>query len=108
MRISVEEATRIINKHPGKVPLIVETNGPLTIKKQKFLVPVDLTLAEFRLIVREKIDDLLSTEAIYMFVNNKIIPQGKTIGEIWDLAEDNCLYVTIAKENTFGMFFLLG
>ncbi len=40
-----------------------------------------------------------------MFVNNKIIPQGKTIGEIWNLAENNCLYVTITKENTFGMSF---
>ena len=54
----IKESTRILSKYPDRIPIICEkskSSGLLpSIDKTKFLVPWDLTVANFIFIVRKR------------------------------------------------------
>lgn len=103
----LNESTRILNKYPDKLPLICEkanTNNYLpTITQKKYLVPYFLTIAEFILIIRQKIN-LQPHVAIFLFVNNQILSGTTFIGHIYENLrdKDGFLYVQYSQENVFG------
>ena len=102
-----EEAEKIMNKYPGRIPVICErsglTNVPL-IDKNKYLVPRDLTLGQFIHVIRKRLK-LSSAKAIFLFINNRTIPPtSMTLGAIYEeyRSSDDFLYITYCGENTFG------
>ena len=102
----VNESNRITKKYPDRVPIIVCKSNNCTlsdIDKQKFLTPKDLTLGQFIYVIRKRIK-LDSTEALFIMVNNKVLPSKSCLGEIYnkDKDEDGFLYVIYTSENTFG------
>lgn len=102
-----KESTRILSKYPDRIPVICEkskfTVGLPTIDKSKFLVPWDLTIANFIFIVRKRLN-LRPEEAIFLFVGDNIMASSCVIGEIYryNKEEDGFLYIQYTKENTFG------
>jgi len=103
-----EESTRVLAKYPDRIPVIcqkrnVNDDTPL-IKKTKYLVPRDLTVAQFMSVVRKKID-LSEEKALFFYVNNFSIPKAsEEIQNIYckEKDEDEFLYFTYCLENTFG------
>jgi len=100
------ECIRIKNKHPDKVPIIVCKAKGCTlgdIDKSKFLTPKDLTLGQFIYVVRKRIK-LNPEEALFILINNMIIPAKSTLSEIYDSNKDDdgFLYIIYTSENTFG------
>ena len=102
------EATRVLNKYPERIPIIcqkVDNNDDSipTIEKIKYLVPIDLTLAQFMCILRKKLE-LPSEKAVFIFVNNTIPTASETIEKIYEEHKDldGFLYMTYSGENTFG------
>lgn len=102
------EATRVINKYPGRVPIICEKSIIASkdcpdIDKKKYLVPIDLTIGQFLYIVRRRLN-LSPEKAIFLFVGNKIAPSTISINEIYNYNKDDdgFLYITYALENMFG------
>ena len=100
------ESNNILTKYPGRVPVIVRKSPNSRLKdidKKKFLVPSDLTIAQFIYVIRKRIK-LDSTEALFIMVNNKVLPSKLCLGEIYnkDKDEDGFLYVIYTSENTFG------
>ena len=98
-------AEDIINLHPLKVPIIVNTseNSNIELEKYKYIVPKDISLRQFHCILSKKINKN-SKQSLILFINN-ILPSGTdTIGNLYNLHKDNdgFLYITISKENTFG------
>jgi len=76
------------------------------IDKRKYLVPADISVAQFMWIVRKRIN-LTPEKAIFLFVN-KIVPSSTaTLGEIYSnhKDDDGFLYVAYSGENTFGFCF---
>ena len=72
------EAEKIRNKYPERIPVVVEKvpNSQIPeIDKRKFLVPNDISVAQFMWIIRKRIQ-LASEKAIFLFVN-KTIPQSR-------------------------------
>ncbi|XP_029289413.1 gamma-aminobutyric acid receptor-associated protein-like 2 isoform X1 [Cottoperca gobio] len=70
------ESAKICNKYPDRVPVIVEkVSGSqiVDIDKRKYLVPSDITVAQFMWIIRKRIQ-LPSEKAIFLFVD-KTVPQ---------------------------------
>src|SRR6476620_1843239 len=67
------ESQKIKLKYPDRVPTIVETSSNLVIDKRKYLVPYDITLSQFMLIIRKRLK-LTPEQAIFMFLNNKMAP----------------------------------
>ena len=63
-----EESKRVLNKYPDRIPVIcqkrnVNDDTPL-IKKTKFLVPRELTVAQFMSVVRKKINLLSKNKSL--------------------------------------------
>uniref|UniRef100_A0A3B5AKQ3 Gamma-aminobutyric acid receptor-associated protein-like 2 n=1 Tax=Stegastes partitus TaxID=144197 RepID=A0A3B5AKQ3_9TELE len=74
------ESAKIRNKYPDRVPVIVEkVSGSqiVDIDKRKYLVPSDITVAQFMWIIRKRIQ-LPSEKAIFLFVD-KTVPQNSSL-----------------------------
>ncbi|PIK58089.1 putative gamma-aminobutyric acid receptor-associated protein-like 2 [Apostichopus japonicus] len=100
------ESSKIRAKYPERIPVIVE-KAPRTsipnIDKKKFLVPADITVAQFMWIVRKRIK-LPSEKAIFLFIG-KMLPQTTaTMGQIYQEHRDSdgFLYIAYSGESTFG------
>jgi GABA(A) receptor-associated protein len=97
--ISDEEAGKLREKYPNRIPVVVNTTGDLVINRSKYLVPDDLTLGEFIIVLRKRIN-IKACEAIYMFINGKIYPSNMHLKTI--CGENNFISISVAKESTFG------
>ena len=102
----ISESKKIIEKYPDRIPIIVEKSADSNLKdidKQKYLVPKELTFSQFLYIIRKRIH-LNEAEALFIFINNKLVPSNKSMNEVYDVDkdEDGFLYVTYTNENTFG------
>lgn len=110
LRSRIQECSRIIEKFPGRIPLIVERASRKTdtvplIDKNKFLVPGDLTLGQFIFVIRKRIT-LSSDQALFVFVGNTLPTTGCLMRELYLQyrdPEDGFLYVKYCGENTFGL-----
>ncbi|XP_073287846.1 autophagy-related protein 8f-like [Primulina huaijiensis] len=101
-----DEAARIREKYPDRIPVIVEkaenSNIP-SIDKKKYLVPADLTVGQFVYVIRRRIK-LSAEKAIFIFMDNVLPPTGALMSTVYEEKqdEDGFLYVTYSGENTFG------
>jgi GABA(A) receptor-associated protein len=103
----LEESSRIRQKFPGRIPVIVERGvRSLTIPqidKQKFLVPGDLTVSQFIFVIRRRLN-LPAEKALFLFVGNTLPTTGILIRELHAsyADRDGFLYITYCGENVFG------
>ena len=102
-----KESENILKKYPNRIPVIVERSEKCKeineIDKNKFLVPNDLTMNQFIYVVRKRLK-LSSEKALFVFINDKLMPNSRTLYEIYqeEKEEDDFLYMNYASENTFG------
>ena len=101
-----EESSRIKNRYPDRIPVIVQKNPDSDIQdidKQKYLVPTDLTLGQFLFVIRKRIK-LPAEKALFVFIDNIYPPQAAFLSSIYEsyCDEDGFLYITYSGENTFG------
>ena len=101
------ECKKIIEKYPNKVPIIVtkyeKCNNIDEISKNKFLVPGDLTLAQFVYVIKKRL--LLQPHmCLYVFINEQIPTSSDTLSKLHtdNKDEDGFLYISYASENAFG------
>lgn len=75
-----QEADAILQKYPQRIPVIVErapNSHVPSIDKQKFLVPNDITVAQFMWIVRKRIH-LSPEKALFVFIG-RLMPQSRCV-----------------------------
>lgn len=102
----INEAVSIKEKYPDRIPVIVEkqsgSNIP-PIDKRKFLVPLDLTVGQFMIIIRKRIK-IPPEQALFIFVNNILPPNSSLLSQVYRKykEEDQFLYIMYSGENTFG------
>jgi GABA(A) receptor-associated protein len=103
----IEESTRVLRKYPDRVPVICEKNnkqiGLPNIDKNKYLVPLDITVGQFMYVIRKRLH-LKPEEALFLLVNGFIPSSTQFICEIYYRYKDadGFLYIVYSKENTFG------
>lgn len=104
-----KESSRIIEKYPERVPVIVEKSPAEkkieNIDRSKFLVPQSLTFGEFAVIVRKRLRSVQQSQGLYLFVGHEVlVTSSSMMGEVYEQHrdEDGFLYVVYAAENTFG------
>ena len=77
------------------------------IDKRKFLVPNDISVAQFMWIIRKRIQ-LPSEKAIFLFVNKTIPQSSSTMGQIYTnfKDEDGFLYISYSgkKKHSFSIY----
>lgn len=101
-----DEAIRIKQKYPDRIPVIIEKNSRsdiANIDKCKYLVPGDLTIGQFIYVIRKRIK-LSQEKAIFVFVNNTLPPTSALISQIYREHKDYdlFLYMKYTGESTFG------
>ena len=101
-----EESTRIREKYPDRIPVIVEKSCSFLpdLDKTKYLVPMNLTVGQFVLVVRKRLT-LDPSVGIFLFFNNNIMANcSKLISDCYHeyKDEDGFLYIKYSGENTFG------
>lgn len=106
MEHRVGEAKRIKRRFPDRIPVIVERDPRSTlpmIDKNKFLVPKDLSYAQFMFVVRKRIR-LNEKEAIFMMCNGNLPMSSSTMENVYSKhkSSDEFLYLTYTGENAFG------
>ena len=103
----IKDSEDIKNKNPNSIPLICEKAPHSKIKemgKSKFLIKKDLTLLQFKEVIRKKLD-LDSKSALFFLVKGKITLVGNdTFDKIYDKYkdEDGFLYIYYASEEVWG------
>ncbi|KAI4365469.1 hypothetical protein MLD38_021453 [Melastoma candidum] len=100
------EAARIREKYPDRIPVIVEKadrSDILDIDKRKYLVPADITVGQLVYVVRKRLK-LSHEKAMFIFVKNSLPPTGALMSAIYEenKDEDGFLYMTYSGENSFG------
>ncbi|KAK2192252.1 hypothetical protein NP493_36g06003 [Ridgeia piscesae] len=100
------ESSKIKQKYPERIPVIVERSPKSQvpdIDKRKFLVPNDITVAQFMWIIRKRIK-LQQERALFLFVHKNLPQSSASMAEIYQEHQDSdgFLYVAFSGENTFG------
>eukprot|EP00929_Paragymnodinium_shiwhaense_P060916 TRINITY_DN3040_c0_g1_i1.p1 TRINITY_DN3040_c0_g1~~TRINITY_DN3040_c0_g1_i1.p1 ORF type:complete len:341 (+),score=66.87 TRINITY_DN3040_c0_g1_i1:86-1108(+) len=109
-----EEARRVRQKYPDRVPLICERSAYADVPelpKKKFMIPGNMTCGEFKYIVHKQLQESLAQgqnlkaeQTIYIFVNGFAPKTSTPMSELYDhwRAEDGFLYMKYGAENTLG------
>ena len=101
------KASLILNQHPDRIPVVVECSEQLQaihpLKKNKFIVPFELTLAQFIFVIRKHMK-LDPSYAIFVFINNTLHPTTAIMGDLYasQKDEDGFMYLDVFQESTFG------
>ena len=103
-RIDKQKGTQLIRDHmssPDRIPVIcerAEKSSIPDIDKKKYLVPSDLTVGQFMHVIRKRIE-LPPEKAMFVFVNNVLLPTADFMSAIYDghVDEDGFLYVTYSS-----------
>lgn len=99
------EFSRISERLNSVVPVILERGDKDTpsIDREKYLVPLDLTMSQFAFVVRKRLK-LRSCDALFLMVNRTLCNGMSTAHSVYSSHRntDGFLYVTYTLENTFG------
>jgi GABA(A) receptor-associated protein len=102
------EASRIMEKYPHRIPVIVEIDenqtDKISLNEHKYLVPTDLTMGQFVYKIRKRIQ-IKSSQAIFFFTADNTLPKvSSSMLDIYKkhMDEDMFLYLSVSIENTFG------
>jgi len=111
-----KESSHVCDRHADRCPIIVYTDDKTMLEKFehkeletnektkcKFLVPNELTLAQFMTIVRKKIS-LSKEQALWFYIGKVMPPTSASMGSLYaeHKKEDGFLYVRLIGENVFG------
>jgi GABA(A) receptor-associated protein len=104
-----DESSRIRTKYPNRIPVIVERskNSDIPdIDKHKFLVPADLSVAQFVYIIRKRIN-LTPEKAIFIFINNQLPATSSIMSQLYSQHkhDDGFIYFLYSGESSFGTDF---
>lgn len=107
MNAEVEKVNYILKKYPDRIPVYVEKSNTSTLPeldRKKYLCPKDLTVGSFLYVIRKKIK-LSSEKALFMYIDNKVLPMtASNMSQLYDIYknEKGFLYFTYCEESTFG------
>ena len=98
----------IHSRHPDRIPVILERNRSSVsipeVKRNKYLVPTDLTVSQFQYVIRKRIS-LKPEEALFLFTDKNVLVTGSTLmSQVYELNKDESgfLILLYSAEETFG------
>tara|TARA_B100001741_G_scaffold3682_2_gene3140 strand:+ start:11755 stop:12093 length:339 start_codon:yes stop_codon:yes gene_type:complete len=100
-----KESALMQSRFPDRIPVIVQKKKEqlATIDKRKFMAPNSLSMGQFVFVIRKRLK-MNPSEAIFLFIDNKLIQPQQTLGQCYAKChdEDGFLYITYDFENAFG------
>eukprot|EP00441_Pelagodinium_beii_P013776 CAMPEP_0197665040 /NCGR_PEP_ID=MMETSP1338-20131121/59000_1 /TAXON_ID=43686 ORGANISM="Pelagodinium beii, Strain RCC1491" /NCGR_SAMPLE_ID=MMETSP1338 /ASSEMBLY_ACC=CAM_ASM_000754 /LENGTH=299 /DNA_ID=CAMNT_0043243791 /DNA_START=105 /DNA_END=1004 /DNA_ORIENTATION=+ len=111
-QVSSEDAAKIRQKFPDRVPIICTRSAYADLpelSKNKFVLPGSMLCGEFKYIVHKQLAEATAgpgnaARTIYLFVNGVTPKTSTPMSELYDQfrGEDGFLYITYGAENTLG------
>jgi GABA(A) receptor-associated protein len=105
---SRQEADRIMNKYPDRIPVIVSknpnSNNTPDIDKNKYLVPVDLTMGQLLFVIRRRLK-LNPEKGLFLFVDSAVVCNSELVSTVYYRShdpQDGFLHAVYSCENVFG------
>jgi len=105
----MSEGLKIRSKYPSRLPVLIypENSKEPQLDKNKFLVPIELTISNLILVVRKRISVNKSQSLLFNIKKNKqiIIPSpDMLISSLYDkyVNDDGFLVINYSFEKTFG------
>lgn len=103
------EVDRIRNRFPSRIPVFItrakNTDAKVlpNLQKNKFLVPMDLTVGQFIYIIRKQLE-VSADKAIFIFVKNTLPTTSMLMKELYAqyADSDGLLRMQYTSESTFG------
>jgi len=94
---------RIQDRHPNRVPVIVDGGNAVVLSKNKMLVPHNQCGSWLIHHIRCQAN-LEAKEGLFVFIGNQLITPSKDMGSIYKehKDEDGFLYAKVNRENAFG------
>jgi len=104
------EALRVKKKYPQFYPIYCESRD-IELDKQKYLIHKDMSFCQLIHIIRKRLK-LDPEHGLFFLIKSPIdgdilAKSSDLISTLYDKHKDHkteCLYITIAKESTFGTF----
>lgn len=108
----IDKLHKILKKYPDKIPVYIELSKQLSKElaeqssdtfKRKYLLPNNITIAQFLYICRKNIK-LRSEKGLYIFFNNKLYSTNELMSKIYECEQNEygVLIASLEIENTFG------
>ena len=102
----ISQSEKILKKYPDRVPIIIEKHKNSNISeidKNKYLVPVNLTVGQLVYVIRRRLK-LEKETALFIFCNDILPPTSSLVIDIYNeyKDDDKFLYITYSSENAFG------
>ena len=107
--VRVEGSAKVRKTHPDRIPVIIEPESKWyrsdlpELDKEKYLVPMDLTIGQFMFIIRQRIK-LAPEKSIFLFINGKLPPTAELMSTIDanERDEDGYVYAKLCGESSYG------
>lgn len=103
--VTKQEVEKIKKKYPNMVLVVLKKHSQLTpdLDKCKYIVPWDLTMQQFSVIVRSRLH-LKRSEALFLFSGNVLVHMQSTMASLQRgyPSDHGALELTYSLENTFG------
>lgn len=102
MENRISMCDKIILSHYNKLAIILDSKN-IKLEKHKYIVPNNITIAQFLFTLRNRIS-LNSSESIFLFHKTHLIDPGQDVKIVHEKYkdEDGFLYLLVEKENVFG------
>jgi hypothetical protein len=101
------EAARVRAAHPDRVPILLvpASRACPPAENDRFLAPLELTVAQFAYAVRKRVK-LQPSQAIFLHVDGRLASGTAALGALdaRHRGDDGFLAVTYALENAFGAY----
>ena len=103
-RLDPDRARLIRQKYPDRYPVAVENyEDDVPLRRRKFLVTGNTTMGELYGAIRRQVEGLKGHDALFTSVNYLLPPTSSLVHQYWsDHNVDECLYLRVVRENTFG------
>ena len=100
--VAATTGQKLRERYPNRVPVVLSSNSEL--RTTKFLLPTDMSAAQFLSVARRHINDVHKNEALFMTVGGRMPMLQQTVLELdrSHSGDDGILRVAVNKENTFG------
>ena len=102
------ESTKIKEKYPDRIPIVCEKDPKSNlndIDKNKYLVPIDLSVSQFSFIIRKRLA-LDKSQTLFLLINGKhSITGDSSLSDLYDKykdLEDGFLYICYTGEIVWG------
>ncbi len=99
----IREYRRIRGKYPNRIPVICKPSNSSdpVLDKQKYIVPLDLTIGQFLYVIRKRLK-LRPEEALFILYKEEFPSCSTEMGTLFDRTTEDFMYLTYKLENTFG------